>query len=148
LAKVGPAQMSPPTQPDGRDSTEKALEKIGDAMKGNISIFDWMHRNAQGKDIPCEVRLARLPSDRPRVRASVTDITERKRIEDLNQRREQQQEALNLISQKIQQATTVEAALQITVRELGRAMGTQTGVRLKPAAPPEERRNVVNDKTS
>jgi PAS domain S-box-containing protein len=148
LTKVGPAQMSPPFQPDGRDSTEKALEKIGEAMKGNIPIFEWTHRNAQGKDIPCEVRLVRLPGDLPRVRASVTDITERKRIEELSQRREQQQEALNLISQKIQQATTVEAALQITVRELGRAMGTQTGVRLKTITPNEEKTKVIKENVS
>ncbi len=148
LTKVGPAQMSPPTQPDGRDSTEKALEKIGEAMKGNFPIFEWMHRNAQGKDIPCEVRLVRLPGDRPRVRASVTDITERKRIEDINQRRELQQEALNLISQKIQQATTVEAALQITVRELGRALGTQTSVRLKPATQNEAQTQAMKENAS
>jgi PAS domain S-box-containing protein len=81
LVKVGPAQMSPPVQPDGRPSTEKAMEKINAAMQGVNQVFEWTHRNARGENIPCEVRLARLPGDRPRVRFSVTDITERKRAE-------------------------------------------------------------------
>ena len=51
LVKVGPAQMSPPSQPDGRDSTEKAMEKINEAMQGGAPVFDWIHRNAQGQDI-------------------------------------------------------------------------------------------------
>jgi len=81
LVKVGPAQMSPPLQPDDRDSTEKAMEKIGEAMQGGTPVFEWIHRNAQGRDIPCEIRLVRLPGEHPQVRASVTDITERKQAE-------------------------------------------------------------------
>jgi len=134
LVKVGPAQMSPPAQPDGRDSTEKALLKIGEAMEGKAPIFEWIHKNGNGQNIPCEVRLVRIPGERPRVRASVTDITERKRIEELGRKGAQQQEALNLITQEIQRATTVEAALQITARELGRAMGMKpTWVTLDPS---------------
>ena len=133
LIKVGPAQMSPPRQPDGRDSTEKAMEKIGEAMQGGTPIFEWVHRNGQGEDFPCEIRLVRLPGEHPRVRASVADITERKRNEDLTRQRAQQQEALNLITQKIQSATTIESALQVTARELGRALGMKpTLVTLEP----------------
>lgn len=135
LVKVGPAQMSPPRQPDGRDSSEKAMEKINEAMQGGKPVFDWIHRNAQGYDFPCEVRLARMPGDRPRVRASVTDITERKRNEELIRQRAQQQEALNLITQKIQSATRIETALQIAARELGHALGMKpTAVILEPTA--------------
>src|SRR4030095_5258076 len=133
LVKVGPAQMSPPRQPDGRDSTEKAMEKIGQAMQGDTPIFEWMHRNGQGVDFPCEIRLVRMPGEHPRVRASVTDITERKRNEELTRQRAQQQEALNLITQKIQGATSIESALQVTARELGRALGMKpTLVTLEP----------------
>jgi PAS domain S-box-containing protein len=83
LVKVGPADMSPPVQPDGRLSTEKAMEQINAAMQGETPIFEWTHRNARGEDIPCEIRLVRVPGNLPLVRASVTDITERKRAEDV-----------------------------------------------------------------
>jgi|GEM_PF-2622690 len=61
------------------------------------------------------------------------DITERKRNEELTKRSIQKQEALNLITQKIQSATTIESALQVTARELGRALGRKpTLVTLEP----------------
>jgi PAS domain S-box-containing protein len=83
LFQVGLVEMSPPTQPDGRLSTEVALEKISQALAGGSPVFEWMHRNAQGHDIPCEVRLVRLPAaERNLVRGSVTDITERKQLEE------------------------------------------------------------------
>ncbi|MCJ7434654.1 MAG: GAF domain-containing protein [Anaerolineales bacterium] len=135
LVKVGPAQMSPRTQPDGRDSTEKAMERIGEAMQTGTAIFEWMHRNGQGQDFLCEIRLTRLPGAHPRVRAAVTDITERRRTEELTRQRAQQQEALNLITQKIQNTTSVEAALQVAARELGHALGMKsTLVTLDPSA--------------
>jgi PAS domain S-box-containing protein len=130
LVKVGPAQMSPLKQPDGRDSTEKAMEKINEAMQGGSPVFEWVHRNAQGEDILCEIRLARLPGAHPRVRATVTDVSERKQLEELTRRRAEQQEALNIITQKIQNTTSVEAALQIAARELGHALGKETRVQL------------------
>jgi PAS domain S-box-containing protein len=145
LVKFGPAQMSPPRQPDGRDSTEKAMEKIGEAMQGGTPVFEWTHRDARGNDIPCEVRLVRLPGAHPRVRASVTDISERKRLLELTVQRAKQQETLNLITQKIQNAQTIETALQVAVRELGRALGKQTGVQLKPVNVQESQKTRVEE---
>jgi PAS domain S-box-containing protein len=134
LMKVGPAQMSPPIQPDGQDSTQAAMEKIGEAMQGKTQVFDWIHRNAQGLDFPCEVRLVRMPGEHPRVRVSVTDITERKRLQDMMAQRARQQEAINSITQRIQAATTIEEALQVAARELGQALGQrQTLVALEPS---------------
>lgn len=146
LVKVGPAQMSPTTQPDGRDSTEKAMEKIGAAMQGKTPIFEWMHRNGQGEDFLCEIRLVRMPGDHPRVRASVTDITERKRLEELTAQRARQQEAINIITQRIQSAATIEEAMQVAARELGHALGQKpTYVTLEPSALSGTNKVVVND---
>jgi putative methionine-R-sulfoxide reductase with GAF domain len=51
------------------------------------------------------------------------DITERRRLEEINRKRAVEQEALNLITQKIQNTDTIEAALKVTARELGHALG-------------------------
>lgn len=135
LMKVGPAQVSPPTQADGRDSTEKAMEMIGIAMQAGSNIFEWNHINPQGDEFPCEIRLVRLPGDKPRLRVTVTDITERKRLQDLTAMRARQQEAINTITQKIQSTATIEEAMQVAARELGHALGKrQTVVALEPSA--------------
>lgn len=77
-----PAELSPPFQADGRSSYEAAREKIQLALQGQAPIFEWLHRNSAGRNLPCEVRLVRLPGgDRPLVRGSVIDNTERVRRE-------------------------------------------------------------------
>jgi diguanylate cyclase (GGDEF)-like protein/PAS domain S-box-containing protein len=79
LLRVGPVELSPPTQPDGRSSVE-LLEKIDEALAGGTPVFEWVYRAASGRSIPCEVRLVRLPPvGRKLVRGSITDISDRKR---------------------------------------------------------------------
>jgi diguanylate cyclase (GGDEF)-like protein/PAS domain S-box-containing protein len=52
------------------------------ALAGEAPCFEWTHRDGAGLEIPCEVRLVRLPSSSQRlIRGSITDITERKRAE-------------------------------------------------------------------
>ena len=82
LGKLGPQDLSPEFQPDGRRSDEAALEFMQAALDEKFPTFEWMHRTAQGIDVPCEVTLSRFP-DRTRnlIRASIVDLTERKRAE-------------------------------------------------------------------
>ena len=83
LYEIGPMELSPPLQPDGRPSREKGMEFISRAMAGETPVFEWTHRDAGGRDIPCEVRLLRVEiAGRAVVRGSVTDITERQRAEE------------------------------------------------------------------
>lgn len=51
------------------------------------------------------------------------DITERRRLEEINRKRAEQQEAINQITQKIQSTSSIEMALQVAARELGHAVG-------------------------
>lgn len=52
-----PSKLSPPLQPDGRDSFEKANEMIQTAFDKGFHRFIWMHRRADGEDFPVEVSL-------------------------------------------------------------------------------------------
>ena len=81
IPKVGPVDFSPPTQPDGRRSDEAVSALIGQALAGETPVFDWVHLDSTGQEIPCEIRLARMPmTGRKLVRGSITDISERKRV--------------------------------------------------------------------
>jgi PAS domain S-box-containing protein len=81
---VHPAELSPPTQPDGEDSTSKAERMISQAASQGIHRFEWMHRTRNGKNFMTEVTLSIFSlNDRPAIYAVLRDITERKQAEHL-----------------------------------------------------------------
>ena len=149
FVKVSPDQMSPVKQPDGSDSAEKAQEHANIVMqKGNHS-FEWIHRNAQGIEFPCEIRGVRLPGHHPRLRISLLDITERKHLEEMTTQRAHQQETINLVTQMIQSTITIEDALQVAAREVGHVLGgRKTFVVLEPPVlAGDEGEKVANEKS-
>ncbi len=80
LLKISPVDLSPEYQPDGRLSSESSAEKINQAIEGRKPSFEWTHKDSKGNLIPCEVWLARLPSENEiLIRGSIIDITERKK---------------------------------------------------------------------
>src|SRR6058998_1074579 len=82
LTELTPADVSPEFQPGGRRSRELAREKMDEALRGGMPVFEWIHRQPNGRLIPTEVRLLRLPADCDNlIRASIIDNTERKRAE-------------------------------------------------------------------
>jgi two-component system cell cycle sensor histidine kinase/response regulator CckA len=84
LLRADPAVLSPAVQPDERPSAPAMAANLGRALQGETPVFEWTHRDARGRDFPCEVRLVRLPSATRRlIRGSVTDISQRKRAEKL-----------------------------------------------------------------
>ena len=82
LLSIGPEQVSPTQQADGTPSFGVSRGFLDRALAGEAPCFEWTHRDGLGHEIPCEVRLVRLPSSSSRlIRGSITDITERKRAE-------------------------------------------------------------------
>ncbi len=86
LLQLGPADVSPASQPDGRPSADAARDVIARALAGEAPAFEWVHRSSAGDDIQCEVRLVRLPSAGQLVRGSITDIRGRKSAEEAQAR--------------------------------------------------------------
>jgi diguanylate cyclase (GGDEF)-like protein/PAS domain S-box-containing protein len=84
LLLLGPEAVSPEMQPDGTPSFGVARGYLDRALNGEHLVFEWMHQDSMATEIPCEVRLSRLPAGNKRlIRASITNIADRKRNESL-----------------------------------------------------------------
>ena len=82
LLSCGPQQISPAAQADGTPSFGVARGHVESALAGAVPVFEWLHCDSSGQNFPCEVRFVRLPSTNRRLlRASIIDITERKRAD-------------------------------------------------------------------
>src|SRR5579863_7668266 len=82
LLRLGPLNLSPKLQPDGRASNVAARAYVEEALAGGVPAYEWVHCSASGEEIPCDVHLVRLASATRRlVRGSLVDVSERKRAE-------------------------------------------------------------------
>ncbi len=52
--------LSPEFQPNGRLSSELAVEHINNAYKNGHNQFNWLHCKLDGEEIPCEISLTRV----------------------------------------------------------------------------------------
>ncbi len=101
LLELSPVDVSPERQADGRLSTEAAEGYMALAVNGGRPRFDWLHVHADGSEVPCEVRLLRLPDPtRVLVRGSVLDVSERRRNDLL---RAQNEAAIRKLNAELEQ---------------------------------------------
>jgi GAF domain-containing protein/HAMP domain-containing protein len=94
---------------------------VGDQLLGILDVQSDRTNTFTDEDVNIQSTLA----------AQVATALQNARSYVQAQRQAERESAVNLITQKIQKATTVEGALQVAVRELGKTLGTQASVKLK-----------------
>lgn len=82
LIGANPFAFWPPSQPDGKDSRDKAQEKTKTAIQTGSQSFEWRHCRLDGTVFDSEVGLSTVTiGGEVLVQAIVRDITERKNLE-------------------------------------------------------------------
>ncbi len=101
--KLHPFNLSPPNQPDGRNSFEASNENIRTAYHQGMNRFDWIHRRSDGEDFSAEVLLSVVNfGNEHLLLATVRDITERKRMEEsIKKQKDEFETIFNLVPTQI-----------------------------------------------
>jgi PAS domain S-box-containing protein len=116
-----PSELSPPTQPDGGSSFEKANDMMKTAFQKGFHRFEWTHRKANGEDFPVEVSLTPIMIQGKNLLYCVwRDITEHKRAEEQLRNRMAEVERFNRVASQ-REHRVVE--LKQKINELSQMMG-------------------------
>ncbi len=82
LMKRNTADLWPENQPDGMNSSEKAAAIFRSALSDGSSRFEFVHRRADGTDLPMEVLLTSIPlGGKELLLATLRDISGYKKAE-------------------------------------------------------------------
>jgi PAS domain S-box-containing protein len=80
---IGPSEVSPQYQPNGRPSAAYAREMIATAMREGVQFFEWMHQRLDGTVFPAVVLLNPIElNGEAQVQSTVRDITAQKQAEE------------------------------------------------------------------
>lgn len=82
FTSIGPWNLSPQYQPDGKLFSEKAKEMIEKAVHDGSNIFEWTHKKYNGEDFSAMVFLTRINRGKDvSLQAVVRDISAEKKAE-------------------------------------------------------------------
>jgi len=83
FSKLGSWDVSPPMQPDGQLSIDKARQMIETAICEGSHFFEWTHKQLGGETFPCTVQLTRMELlGETVIQATVRDISAQKKTEE------------------------------------------------------------------
>jgi len=95
LLRMGPLDLSPPTQADGQASAQFARTLLDQVLAGSSPVFDWLHQAGDGELLPCRIWLSKVSHEgRTAVRASILDMRETERVRSALARTRAQLEAV------------------------------------------------------
>jgi len=130
---LGPWDVSPERQPDGRLSSEKAQEMIATAMRVGACFFEWVHQRLDGQPFISDVLLTRMQDGDTFLQATVRDISERKRMEQENleagiRLKAALEDAIGAMAATLEQRDPYTAGHQRRVAELAAAIAAEMGL--------------------
>jgi PAS domain S-box-containing protein len=108
ILSLGPWDLSPERQPDGRLSSEKAREMIATALREGSLFFEWTHKRVDGEEFPATVLLTRLDM--------VTEVFFLATVRDITQQRQDEQRFIESQRTLKEQAEQLDAALKEALR--------------------------------
>ncbi|MCZ0898407.1 PAS domain S-box protein, partial [Microcoleus sp. HI-ES] len=125
-----PGKLSPPFQPNGKDSLSLVNEIMDIAFERGNHRFDWVHRRLDGTDFPAEVVLTIIEVGNEKIiQAVLQDLTDRKLAEETLVRSEhalrqqaQRELLLNQIANQIRTSLDLDTILATAVQEIRNLM--------------------------
>lgn len=119
-----PYELSPPTQPDGTPSKDKAYAMIQAARHGSLQHFEWRHMRCDGTLFDVMVSMNRIEiAGQEFLQAIVHDITDRVRAEALVQRQLRVEHMLSSVSSSFVGDADLEMAMHTALGALGDLSG-------------------------
>ncbi len=109
--------LSPELQPDGQYSSDLAGVRIKTVLKKGKHRFEWLHRKVDGILFPAEVILSMISYRGGTVlQGVIRDISERKRIEDIQQKSLHWKQGLNDLHDRLYSLTSLTEQLSEITR--------------------------------
>jgi len=124
FSSSAPWDWSPERQPDGRASAEKARDMIETALREGSHFFEWTHQRSDGEDFPAAVLLTRMEHAEGRfLQATIRDLTEAKRAEEVRDKTFRLQQGVNLLQQSLLSVSPLENKLKSVTDSIVRIFG-------------------------